>query len=181
MADRAYREIKRELARVRSRKRRRRYWRPVLLTVAACLILLKFVVGINVVSGMSMAPALLPGDLVFTCRWGRGAKDGSLIIIREPSGEQMVKRVAGTAGDTLEIMPDGHLIRNGDLVREPGVWYGGQDTSRWVNFPITLSKGTLFCLGDNRPLSLDSRQRAIGPIPLEKVGGRVLFVLRGPH
>lgn len=179
MADRAYREIKRELAQVRRRKRRRRYWRPVVLTAAACLILLRFVVGINIVSGMSMAPALLPGDLVISSRLGAGAKNGSLIIIREPSGDKMVKRVAGTAGDTLEIMPDGHIIRNGELVQEPGAWYGEQDTSQWIDFPITLPKGTLFCMGDNRPLSLDSRQRAIGPIPMGKVEGRVLFVLRG--
>lgn len=178
MADRAYREIKRELARVRRRKRRRRYWRPVVLAAAVCLILLRFVVGIDIVSGMSMAPSLLPGDVVFSLRSGIGAKDGSLVIIRELSGKLMVKRVAGTAGDTLEITPDGHLIRNGELVQEPGVLYGGQDTGQWIDFPLTISKGTVFCLGDNRPLSLDSRQRAIGPIPKRKVEGRVLFVLR---
>lgn len=181
MADRKYLAIKRELARVRKRKRRRRYWRPVVLTAVVCFVLLRFVVGINVVSGMSMAPSLLPGDLVFSQRLVKGAKDGSLIIIKEPSGEKMVKRVVGTAGDTIDVTADGHLIRNGNLVQEPGVWYGAQDTSQWIDFPITLQKGTLFCMGDNRPLSLDSRHRAIGPIPNKDVEGRILFVLRGQH
>lgn len=179
MADRRYQAIKRELARVRRRKRRIRYWRPVVLTAAACFLLLRFVVGVNVVSGMSMAPSLLPGDVVFSQRLGTHPKNGSLIIIREPSGEQIVKRVAGTEGDVLEVTADGRLIRNGKLVREPEVWYGSQDASQWIDFPVTLPKGTLFCLGDNRPLSLDSRHRSIGPIPYKDVKGSILFVLRG--
>lgn len=150
-----------------------------MIAIAACFLLLRFVVGINIVSGMSMAPSLMPGDVVISQRFGVRAKKGSLIIIQDPSGEKMVKRVAGTAGDTLEVTPDGHLIRNGKLVQETGVWYGSQDTSQWIDFPITLPDETLFCLGDNRPLSLDSRNRSIGSIPYGEVEGRILLVLRG--
>lgn len=181
MVDRRYQAIKRELVRVRRRKRRIRYWRPVAITAAACFILMRFVVGVSVVSGMSMAPSLLPGDVVFSQRLGAHPKNGSLIIIRDSLGDQIVKRVEGRQGDILEVTADGHLIRNGELIREPEVWYGSQDTSQWIDFPLTLPKGTLFCLGDNRPLSLDSRQRTIGPILYKDVEGCILFVLRGQH
>lgn len=171
-------QVEKALEGVRRGKRRRRYWKPVIFAVAVCFLLLRFVVGISLVSGMSMAPALMPGDVVFSLRAPAPVKDGSIVIIREPSGEEMVKRVAGTAGDTLDITPDGHLIRNGELVSESDVLYGAQDVGQWIHFPILLPEGMLFCLGENRPVSLDSRDRSIGPVPLNQVKGRVVFVLR---
>lgn len=170
--------VEKELERLRSHRRLRRYWRPVLAAVTACVLLLRFVISINIVSGMSMAPSLLPGDVVFSLRIGPAPASGELVIIKEPSGVEMVKRVVGTAGDTLEITPDGHVICNGQSQQESSVWYGEQDTGPWIEFPITLPDDTVFCLGDNRPLSLDSRHRMIGPIPMDEVDGRVLFVLR---
>lgn len=174
-------QVEKALIQVRKGKRRKRYWRPVICTVAACFLILRFVLGISLVSGMSMSPALMPKDVVFSLRMSAPPKAGEIVIIREPSGAEIVKRVAATAGDTLDITPDGHLIRNGKLVSEPDVLYGEQDTSQWIHFPILLPEGTLFCLGDNRPVSLDSRDRSIGPIPLKTVKGRVVFVLRSQH
>lgn len=164
---------------MRTGKRRRRYWAPVAGAAVFCLVLFHLVLNIHLVSGASMAPSLLPGDVVLSLRVGPAPEYGDLVIIREPSGQEMVKRVAGVAGDTLDITPDGHVVRNGGLLEEPTAWYGGQDTAQWISFPLTVPEGSVFCLGDNRPLSLDSRHRAIGPIPVGEVVGRVFFVLRG--
>jgi len=39
--------------------------------------------------------------------------------------------------------------------------------------PITIPDGQYFCIGDNRTVSLDSRD--FGPVPIEKFEGKVLF------
>lgn len=170
--------VEKELKRLRFHRRLRHYWGPVLAAAAVCFFLFRFVISINIVSGMSMAPSLLPGDVVFSLRIGPAPTSGELAIIREPSNVEMVKRVVGTAGDTLEVTPDGHVIYNGQLLQESFAWYGSQDTGQWIDFPVTLPQGTIFCLGDNRALSLDSRHRVIGLIPVDEVEGKVLFVLR---
>ena len=170
--------VERELKRLQRTRRLRRYWGPVFCGAAICILLLHFVVRIHIVSGASMAPSLLPGDVIICWMPCVEPERGDLVIIHEPTGMEMVKRVVGLAGDTLEITPEGHVIRNGQLLKEDAAWYGGQDSSQWETFPLVVPEGTVFCLGDNRPLSLDSRHRAIGPIPLKEVLGEVIFVLR---
>ncbi len=45
--------------------------------------------------------------------------------------------------------------------------------------PVQVPEGTVYVLGDNRPVSLDSR--FIGVLPLAKVRGRVAFVFLPPN
>lgn len=47
-----------------------------------------------------------------------------------------------------------------------------------VKFPVTLDEGTFFYLGDNRPVSMDSRNATIAAGTMEEVQGRVLSVFR---
>lgn len=80
----------------------------------------------------SMEPALLPGDVLLVAKAPFGVKigpiqipgwrqprHGDVVVFRSPIEPIMVvKRVAGLAGDTLE-MTQGRLMRNGQPVEEP--------------------------------------------------------------
>lgn len=170
--------VKTTLHRLRRRRRIMHYWLPVLCWVAIMALILHFILGIYMVSGVSMEPNLLAGDLVLCQKNGAPPKNDDLVVLQEPSGTLVVKRVAGVGGDVINVSEDGHLTRNGKSIWEPNVWYGDQDTDSWVHFPLTVPQDSLFYLGDNRPMSLDSRQSSIGCVPVYEIQGRVIFVLR---
>jgi signal peptidase I len=93
------------------------------------------------------------------------------------SGETFIKRVVGVGGDTIAIR-NGHVIRNGRLTKEPfaAACGGGSGCS----FPraITVPKGYVFMMGDNRGDSDDSRYW--GPVPISWVIGHALVTYWPP-
>ena len=88
---------------------------------------------------------------------------------REKSDQTFIKRVVGLAGDRIQIR-DGHVIRNGRLASEPFInpCAGGQGCD--LPRPITVPKGDVFLMGDNRGQSDDSR--FWGPVPIDWVIGK---------
>ncbi len=80
-----------------------------------------------------------------------------------------VKRVIGVAGDTVEIR-DGFVYVNGKRLEEsytykPRSTFGGKEIQDCE--VVSVPEGKLFVLGDNRKISMDSRQ--IGLISVQDV------------
>jgi len=82
----------------------------------------------------------------------------------------LVKRVIGIPGDEVNIK-DGYVYINGEKLKEPYV--KGETFSGEINFPIKVPDNKLFVLGDNRPVSKDSR--AFGLINSDQVEGKAIF------
>jgi signal peptidase I len=97
--------------------------------------------------------------------------------VAKKSSETFIKRVVGVGGDTISIR-DGHVIRNGKPTKESfaASCGGGGD----CNFPhaITVPKGYVYMMGDNRGESDDSR--FWGPVPISWVIGRALVTYWPP-
>lgn len=124
------------------------------------------------ISSDSMAPTYRRGDevLVRKAPWGHPDVDrGSVVVFRPPGSDALVvKRVAGTAGDRVEIRDGVLFVDEQEVVEDyvdpaqvDGTWFG----------PVTVARGSVFVLGDNRADSVDSRD--YGPIPLDRVVGAV--------
>ncbi len=79
-----------------------------------------------------------------------------------------IKRVIGLPEDKLEFV-NGNIYRNGHLLNEKYI----KEEMRHSFDTIIVPENQVFVMGDNRNSSSDSRQ--VGPLPLEKVRGKVLI------
>ncbi|KMT22487.1 signal peptidase I [Clostridium cylindrosporum] len=105
----------------------------------------------------------------------RSIIDDAMIFIKDlgnkgDNNSRLVKRVIGVPGDKIDIK-DGHVYVNGEKILENYV--KGETFSQDLKFPIKVENDKLFVLGDNRPVSLDSR--AFGPIDYDQVEGKAVF------
>jgi len=138
-----------------------------------------------IVESGSMKPALQPGEVLLSRRtksipWSRGAARYNAIVVVSWSGEAketFIKRVVGLGGDRIRIK-GGTLVRNGQAVDEPYVWYPSAVVKAADTWPrlsglseVTVPKGHVFLLGDNRAESVDAR--VFGSLPESRIFGVV--------
>ena len=153
------------------------------LALAVCVIgTFGFLIGIDRVSGNSMYPYLNYGDwVVYSRQLGSGIHRDEVVVF-EKNGENLVKRVAGLPGDTVEISETGgRVVVNGIEVQENYVTLtgsSGKETASRMGQPLTVMDGQYLMLGDNRGISIDSRDSRIGTVPRENILGKVILVIR---
>ena len=77
-------------------------------------------------------------------------------------------------GNQVKIDDEGDVYVNNAKIDEP---YLRQKTKgdTDIEFPYTVPNGKLFVIGDNRALSLDSRNFSIGCIAEEQIVGKIVF------
>ncbi|GLX51937.1 signal peptidase I [Streptomyces hygroscopicus subsp. hygroscopicus] len=107
----------------------------------------------------SMTPTIDAGDRVLAQRVGGDeVRRGDVVVFRDSSwvtGSDVVKRVVAVGGDTVSCCTDGKLTVNGKQIEEPYLPKGSLAENQ--DFPtVTVPRGRLFLLGDERQGSLDS-------------------------
>jgi signal peptidase I len=100
-----------------------------------------------------------------------GLQRGQIVVFYETDDQSespLIKRLIGLPGDQVAIH-DGAVFVNNSRLSEP---YLSVSTTCLAYCFLTLGADEYFFLGDNRPVSRDSRQ--FGPVPGERVIGRVV-------
>jgi signal peptidase I len=101
------------------------------------------------------------------------------------SDDHLIKRVIGLPGDKVACCNDlGQMTVNGVPVKEPYLKLPpGETRASGTDFSVTVPKGTIWVMGDNRYDSKDSRYNGDTPskgfVPLSDVTGRA-FVISWP-
>ncbi len=136
-----------------------------------------FIVQVTEVRQRSMESTLLSGDRVLVSKIDYRIhlpERGDIIVFKPPIDTNIpyVKRVIGLPGDTIDLR-DGMVVVNGKVLDEPYAF--GQTTVRsgQVRFPFRVPQGQIFVLGDNRPVSGDSREW--GAVPEDNIVGKVML------
>jgi signal peptidase I len=143
----------------------------VLLTVGAIFYVF---FGVSEVQGTSMVPTLQGGDRLLLTKGYTSPHHGDIVVFvidEHGTPTEIVKRVVGLPGDTVEVFGDSVLV-NGKPEATPHTGIV-QATSPHI-LPQTIPPGSVWVMGDNRPVSLDSRY--IGPIALSTARGRVAAI-----
>ena len=171
-----------EKSRIAKKPRKKSVWDDLLLlglkitTILLMFVLLTtFLFGIVRHQDSSMTPAIGDGDLLIFYRYNRKNYRPQDVIALRYEGKTQIRRVIATAGDVVDITEDGLMI-NGALQQESGI---SQKTKRYqegVNFPLTVSEGEVFMLGDNRTNATDSR--IYGTVETKNTLGKVMTVIR---
>lgn len=151
---------------------------------------------IYVVKGESMLPTFKPGEWLVVEKLSPGLlfpgktsgsvkritpafkkfKNGEIIAFYPPNGNSLViKRIRGVSGDKMSINGSA-LYRNETQIQTWKKISLFDLKAEKEQRKITVPSKTLFVSGDNASVSLDSRHW--GPLPVERVMGRVLFTIR---
>lgn len=147
----------------------------IVITLILAIILRSFVFVFAKVEGTSMLNTLKEGDRLLVSKITYHFKEpeyGDIIIIDvSQSIDDYVKRIVGKEGDTIEIK-NNTVYRNGAVLDEPYLMQG-------LTYPdfsaVTVPDGCYFVLGDNRPVSQDSRYASVGFIAKEDIDGKIVF------
>ncbi len=158
---------------------------PLLFIFLATMVMIVFklfAVDILGVSGDSMEPALLEGQVICVNRLEYGLQlpfvnyylflwkapeNGDIVVFRNPENKRIVvKRCVGTGNDRMKIIKTGVYFGTKKIELSP---FQHQNLSKIDNIP----ENSLFAVGDNYQRSKDSRD--YGFIPFNKIFGKVLF------
>lgn len=156
----------------KKKKHGRKYVKYIILL--ACIAIPLFLVGIAVVEGDSMKPDLHSKDYVFYMKHPKEYKREQIVLIdKEGENKTYIKRIIGVPGDKIQITQDGKVIRN-DIMLDSSEYSGLTEPGNVLKYPLYLSEGEYFVLGDNRENSKDSR--TFGVVKEKELKGRVLIL-----
>lgn len=147
-------------------------------------VLLNGGIGSVTVTGPAMAPAVKAGDTVLISKWSYLFDEpgvGDLVAFpcdvysEEGEGSTLIRRVAATEGDLVEIR-DGNLYINNKL--EDGTASAGAAYMEPMA-KIAVGPGKVFVLSDDRAAMLDSRDQAVGQLAVAELTGGVFGKIDG--
>lgn len=136
------------------------------------VVLFGFVFRVAIINGDSMKNTLYNADVVVISNFNYTPKQGDVVVVSrnventpestEQENGPIIKRVIATEFQIVNIdFESGTVYVDNEPIDEP--YISTPTTDQYdVQFPVTVPEGCIFVLGDNRAVSLDSRNSRIG-------------------
>ncbi len=154
--------------------------RCLLFAFAIVVICLTFVFRLVEVEGSSMDDTLSTQDKVVVTNLMYKPQNNDIIVISHGAAYEnpIIKRVIATEGQTLKLdFAHEQIIVNGIVLNEPYIKETTfSETFSNYDIPEVIPEGKIFVMGDNRRVSLDSRNKKIGLVDVDDVIGKAQFV-----
>lgn len=157
-------------------------WIEALITsLIAVVILFTFLFRIVNVSGPSMLPNLKSGDRVVLSSYFYKPQRNDVVVITHTAklSEPIIKRIIALENQVVDIdYQTGTVSVDGVKLDESAYIKNGITTQPCdYSFPLTVPKGHVFVLGDNRAVSNDSRFSDIGMIDERYILGKADLIV----
>ena len=154
----------------------------IIFMLAIIMVLFLLFFRMVVVSGPSMYSTLWDGDwlLVLSNVFYQNPEKGDIIIASKQSynnGEPIVKRIIATEGQKVDIDFEAGIVYVNDVALEEDYTYTMTNAEEGMSFPLIVSEGCVFAMGDNRNRSRDSRYPDIGLIDHREILGKAVFLI----
>ena len=146
------------------------------LLTAIIFLVVNAVIGRFRIESVSMQPNLYEGEYVIVDKVSyslRGPQRGDIIVFEKTGQPDLIKRVIGLPGDTVEVR-NAQVFVNGTPLDEPYV----ANPPNYAFGPVQVEPGRYFVLGDNRSNSSDSH--VWGTIPGDTIVGRAWIIYWPP-
>jgi len=169
-------QLRQERLRLRYKKRYSRTLKStaaILVVVAAAAVLVATLwMPVLRIYGDSMAPTLQDGQIVVSLKTGSFQPGGIAAFYH--GNKLLIKRFIAGPSDWVNIDEAGNVSVNGEELDEPYLTekaFGNTD----IDLPYQVPDQRYFLLGDNRDVSIDSRNTAVGCIAEDQIVGKVVF------
>ncbi|MFK5884139.1 MAG: signal peptidase I [Candidatus Izemoplasma sp.] len=144
------------------------------------------VFSLSTIEGRSMEPNYYQDENTIIYHFIETYDRFDVVIIKVPDEGYWIKRIIGLPGETV-VIDHNKIYINGDLLEQEFLEdeYGSMvnytycygDNSEYCTF--TVEENTYFVLGDNRPVSNDSRRDDLGLVDASQLYGKVVYKYEG--
>lgn len=156
--------------------------KDIVLAIVIALVVVQFIKP-TIVKQSSMEPNFNEKDYLFVSKQSYKLfgepKQGDVVVIhselKQENGDEkmLIKRIIGLPGDRIDIY-DGKVYVNGAEMTQD---FTKDGVTNGDIRGLVVPKDELFCLGDNRLVSIDSRDPDVGCVPEDDVVGKVVVRL----